>query len=153
MDGQNADDTRTLLPVRRSQRSARLPQLAQIAHKCEQPPALAAFKAACKPDQRRDMLLPRTSARRRAENAHRICAVDNGPQQLPHRDIRRKQPQIVQRFQKIRRLGIVLCRCAQGGEKVPFPVCQANFRQLLFGKARQRRGQCRDQRHILPGIV
>ena len=141
------------LAVRHSQRAAGLAQLPQKTHKGKQAAAAAALKRARQLSQRRDVVLSCASARHRAKNTHCTCAVHNMPQQLAHRHIRRKQAQLFQLFQKRARLFVCLRRRAHRSIKITVAVSQPNLCQFLLGKARQRRSQRRQQRHILPRVV
>ena len=126
---------------------------AQQAHEREQSAEALPLERTRPLEKRQQVTLPLRAVRQRAIQAERAGLVVDLPQQAVDRLVARKLAQKVQPLQKSFHLGEIRARSKQRVVIAHLAVDQADVRQLLLGKADERRAQHTDQVDVLPWVV
>ena len=130
-----------------------LQHAAQQAHECKQAAEALPLKRACPLKKRQQIGLPLRPVRQRAIQPQRAGLVINLPQQAVDRLVAREFAQKIQLLQKQLSLGKIAARGEQRVIVTCAAVDQADVRELLLGKAKERRAHHANQVDVLPRVV
>ena len=153
VDGQDAHRAAGRLRTHGLEILAGLLHAAQQAHEREQAAEALPLERARPLEKRQKVTLPLRAVRQRAVQPQCAGLVIDLPQQAIDRLVAGEFAQKVQPLQKRFRLGEIRARGQQRVVVAHLAVDQTDVRQLLFGKADERRAQHADQVDVLPRVV